>query len=554
VVDLILGRDWLRPAHDLPGRPFAAGPPERHTVVGCLARNLALIPDLQFLSEIGNAGRTVTYAEAFRTVQQQAAFLRASGLTRGDRVALIGQNSIAFALAVLSVLEAGGVGVPLSYLDPPARTSAQIEFAQVGILLYEPIYESIAQSCARSARAMSFEQLAASSRRQEPVAIAPPAPTDAALIFYTSGTTGTPKAVVQSHFAVAQNAWSLTDHHRIRPGTRLLCVLPMHHVNGLEFTIFGAMLGGAHTVISRGFDALKFWPTVRRYRIEIASLVPNLLRLLASRPEIRGGELPTSLRYTVSAAAPLSTAVAQQAWTQLGLRIVQGYGMSEVTNFSCLMPPDLGEPEHNRWMLDGRRTSIGPCLPNQEVEIDGVARPGDAGEILMRGHCVMSGYLHNDAATEEMFRNGWVHSGDVGYCLEDARGRRFFHVSGRIREIAKRGGAMVSLLELDELLAKIPGIADAGAASFANEWVDEEIAAFVVCKPGADLTENAILKYCRQVLPYAAVPKLIEFVAEIPRTPSGKIRRQEISAHFAPHRERLFREQTTVPLQTDEQK
>jgi long-chain acyl-CoA synthetase len=229
--------------------------------------------------------------------------------------------------------------------------------------------------------------------------------------------------------------------------------------------------------------------------------------------------------------------------------------MSEVTNFSCLMPTDLSETEHHRWMLEGRRTSIGPSLPNQEVTIgvgDDTARPGDEGEILMRGHCVMSGYLHNDAATEEMFRGGWVHSGDLGFCLPDASGRRYFHVSGRIREISKRGGAMVSLLELDELLARMPGVADAGAACFANEWVDEEIAAFVVRQPGADVTGDAIFKHCRNVLPYAAVPKVVEFVTEIPRTPSGKIRRRDIAAHFTDFRTQLFREQTTAILQAHE--
>ena len=119
-----------------------------------------------------------------------------------------------------------------------------------------------------------------------------------------------------------------------------MCVLPMHHVNGLEFTVIGSLLGGGHTVISRGFDGLRFWDTVSEHRIEIASLVPNLLRLLASRPELRR-RAPVQLRYTVSAAAPLSIGVARQVWDRLGLRIVQGYGLSEVTNFSCLASPDL---------------------------------------------------------------------------------------------------------------------------------------------------------------------------------------------------------------------
>src|SRR5215472_2354532 len=549
MADLILGRDWLCPVHHLAGRPFGSGPSERLTIVGTLRRHAAAIPDALFLSEIGEDALTVSYLEAYQAVQRRAALLAAVGLARGDRVGVIGSNSIAFALAVLAVLEIGGVAVPLGNQDPLARIAAQVEFAQVRILLYDSSLTAIAEACLGNHRIFSFRQLELLARQHEPVAITAPRSTDAALIFYTSGTTGAPKAVVQSHFAVAQNAWSLVDHHGIRPGTRLLCVLPMHHVNGLQFTVFAAMLGGGHTVISRGFDGLRFWATVRERRIEVISLVPNLLRLLAAHPGLRG-ERQTSLRYAVSAAAPLSTGIAQQVQEGLGLRIVQGYGLSEVINFSCLMPTDLSDAEYARWMLNGRRTSIGPSLPNQKVEIhngEGVARAGVEGEIVVRGHCVMSGYLHNETATEEMFRGGWVHTGDVGFHLPGPCGRRFLHVSGRIREIAKRGGAMVSLVELDELLASIPGIADAGATLFANDWVDEEIAAFVVRQPGVVITEETILKHCSNFLPFLATPKRIEFVAEIPRTPGGKIRRAEMAERFATFRERLFQEGKILP-------
>jgi long-chain acyl-CoA synthetase len=508
------------------------------------------------LSEIGDGARTVTYQEGHRAVQRQAAFLLANGLGRGDRVGVIGPNSVAFALAVLAILEAGGVAVLLSRQDPPTRVAAQVDFAQARIVLHDTSCAALTETCATDERLVSFQQLDALSREYELPATARPRPTDAGLIFYTSGTTGTPKAVVQSHFAIAQNAWSLAEHHLVKPGAQLLCVLPMHHVNALEFTVLASMLGGAHTVISPGFDGLRFWGTLREHCVGIASLVPNLLRLLAARPELRGKD-GTPLRYVVSAAAPLSTGIAQQAWDHLRLRIVQGYGLSEVTNFSCLMPTDLSDSEYARWMLDGRRTSIGPALPNQEVEVldgDQIAAPGVEGEIVIRGHCVMSGYLHNAAATEEMFRGGWVHTGDVGYCLLDAQGRKFFHISGRIREIAKRGGAMVSLLELDELLGRIPGVADAGASSFANEWVDEEIAALVVRQPDAAITEKVIIDHCRNSLPFAATPKRIEFVEEIPRTASGKIRRAVIAERFAPFRDRLFREETLSDQQTEEEK
>lgn len=546
MADLISGQDWLGPVHHLAGRPFGAGPLERLTVVGALAKQARDTPDARFLSELGDEPRFVTYSEAHRTVSQQAAVLAAHGLNRGDRVGLLGHNSIDFALAVLSFLEAGYVAVLLSHLDPPARTSAQVEFAQVQLVLCDSGLLGVAEACACRRGILSFEQLKSSGRHADVPTFATPRSTDAALIFFTSGTTGAPKAVVQSHFAAAQNAWSLTDHHRIRPGTKLMCVLPMHHVNGLEFTVIASLLGGGHTVISRGFDGLRFWDTVSEHRIEIASLVPNLLRLLASRPELRR-RAPVQLRYTVSAAAPLSLDVARQVWDRLGLRIVQGYGLSEVTNFSCLASPDLDAAEYRRWMLDGRRTSIGPGLPNQEVEIHDdnglLTPPGVEGEIVIRGHCTMSGYLHNPAATEAMFRGGWVHTGDVGYYLLDAEGRKYFHVCGRTKEIAKRGGAMVSLLELDELLAAVPGVSDAGAASFPNSWVDEEIAALVVCRPDASLTEESILRHCSRLLPFSAMPKRIEFVTEIPRTASGKIRRAEIAERFAPFHEHLFREE-----------
>jgi long-chain acyl-CoA synthetase len=414
-------------------------------------------------------------------------------------------------------------------------------------LLHDSDYAGLARACASLERACSFQELdrlarLAAGDRQDLRGFVKP--TDGALILFTSGTTGVPKAVVQSHYAVAQNARALAEHHRIQPEVRLLCVLPLHHVNGLEFTIFAAMIGGGHTVICRSFDLLRFWKTVREHGIHIISLVPNLLSQLADRPGLRGRE-PLPVRYAVSAAAPLSTAVAERVWERLGLRIVQGYGLSEVTNFSCLMPLELPAREYARWMFGGRRTCVGPCLPGQEVQIrggEGAAPPELEGEIAIRGHCVMSGYLHNPTATEQAFRGGWFRTGDLGYYLFHPDGRAYFHISGRIREVAKRSGAMVNLLEIDEVLTSISGVADAGAAAFDNTWVGEELGALVVQERGRTLTQQAIAKECRRALPFSAVPKVIQFVDQIPRTLSGKIRRAEIAQHFAGFHDRLFTE------------
>jgi acyl-CoA synthetase (AMP-forming)/AMP-acid ligase II len=544
--DLIRGDKWIRPVHHLPGRGFGNAD-HASTIIGELSRHARARPSEPFLTEIrsGSPQQTITYGQALNEVQQRQALLATWGIEPGESVGIVGHNSLDFVLATLATLSVGGVVVLLSHQEPPSRIDSQARFAGVRFLLHDSVCAESAKACTSVERACSLSEfglLAASLRRFARINSTLPKATDAAIIVFTSGTTGAPKAVVQSHYSVAHNAFSLAEHHSIRSGVRLLCVLPLHHVNGLEFTVFSVMIGGGHTVISRGFDGLEFWKVVRDYGIHILSLVPNLLGILADRPRLRGCD-PLTLRYAVSAAAPLSVSIARRVWDQLGLRIVQGYGLSEVTNFSCVLPPLLTDLEYQRWMLSGRKTSIGPALPGQEVEIrgeHGMAQAGAEGEICIRGDCVMSGYLNNPAATEEAFRDGWFHTGDLGYSVPDDHGCQYFHVAGRIREIAKRSGALVSLQEVDEVLLSVPGVADAGAAAFANDWVGEEIAAIVVQKPGSALTQETIAEHCRRVLPFFAIPKTIQFVERVPRTATGKIRRAEIAEQFAAFRDRLF--------------
>jgi acyl-CoA synthetase (AMP-forming)/AMP-acid ligase II len=541
--DLLLGSDWLLPVHYAPGYPFGAA---RTTITGALATQARIYPSSPFLTELGGASPSaLTYEAAYREVRMRARALASWGLERGDRVGILGPNSADFVLAVLAVLEAGGVGVLLNHRDPEARIASRAAFTGVRFVLYDSVSTQVAHACASTERLCSFAELpdfavAAAGEFNDPI----PLPTDAALIFFTSGTTGAPKAVVQSQYGVAQNALSLVKHHGIGPGQRLLCVLPLDHVNALEFTIFGALLGGGHTFLCSGFDGLKFWGILDECQIHLVSLVPNLLRLLADRPGLRGNRAP-QLRYAVSAAAPLPTSTAESVWRKLGLGIVQGYGLSEVTNFSCVMPSDLDDADYKRWMLKGRRTSIGPALPGQEVEImngDSPAKPEEEGEVVIRGHCVMSGYLHNEQATAEVFRGGWFHTGDLGYYLPGPDGCKFMHISGRIRDIAKRSGAMVNLLEIDEVLATIPGVADAAATAFPNQWVDEEIGALVVRAKGSALDSDCILEHCRRALPFPETPKAIVFVDEVPRTATGKVRRREMVDRFTALESQLFTE------------
>jgi acyl-CoA synthetase (AMP-forming)/AMP-acid ligase II len=536
--DLILGNDWVRPVHRLPNEKFGGSYSGPSTVVGILSRQAAVRPLAPFLTTfVGESSETIGYARACMEVQLRASSLRMWGLKRGERVAILGKNSADFVFAVLAALEAGAVVVPLSPQDTAERLARRVEFTETRFLLYDDGASTLVDCCKTPERACTFCAFHREARAMFGISHPPtlPKPTDAALIFFTSGTTGTPKAVVQSHYAVAKNAFALSEHHRIKPGRCVLCVLPLSHVNGLEFTIFSVLLGGGQTVLCSGFDTLQFWKIVQANNIQVVSLVPNLLRLLAQRPRL-SGICRQELDYAVSAAAPLSTATAETVLDHLGLRIVQGYGLSETTNFSCIMPTTLNTSEYGRWMFGGRRTSVGRALAGQEVAIqaeDGLASSGAEGEVLIRGHSVMSGYLHDSDSTTDSFRGDWFHTGDLGYYLESDEGHRYFHISGRLREIAKRSGAMVNLLELDEVLTSIPGVNDAGSAAFANNWVDEEICAVLAVGPSRSLSEQDALEYCRRLLPFSETPKAIRFVDEVPRNSAGKIQRRMIAEQFS---------------------
>jgi acyl-CoA synthetase (AMP-forming)/AMP-acid ligase II len=220
--DLILGNDWVGEVHQTGCERFGVASAGPATIVGALARHARAIPNAPFMTDAGAGAQALAFAAAHRAVQCRAAWLVRLGLQRGDCVGILGRNSIEFVLAVLATLEAGGVAVPLSPADPPARIASHVEFTEARILLFDADTEPLAQACPGVERACSFSEIAA-PMSEHPAGIAPPRSTDAALIFFTSGTTDAPKAVVQSHRAVAQNAFSLAAHHRISPGTRRWC-------------------------------------------------------------------------------------------------------------------------------------------------------------------------------------------------------------------------------------------------------------------------------------------------------------------------------------------
>ena len=506
--------------------PFGAGNAERPNIVRYVAWRAAVSGDKPCLTAVEGGGggeETLTFGELDRRSRAVGAWVRHT-LGAGEVVGLLPVNDLPSVVAVFGLLRAGCAVLVLNPADPPARIAEQVHAAGATHVLRPPAVPPEAYPDAVAVGAAPDELVT-------DFADADPEPVADALLFGTSGSTAASKLVVQSHGNLVANALAVRAHHGLGPGDTMLGCLPIHHVNGLHFTVLATVVNGSHAVLARAFDPLGYPRLVDRYLPRIASVVPPILEALLVTWR-RPGSLP-GFDYFVSAAAPLDASVARAVHTRLGTRVMQGYGLSETTNFSTTMPPDVSMPAYRQLMLDAEIPSVGVALPGNEVAVldqDGQRLPpGREGELCMRGHNVMTRYAGNPEATDEAFRHGWFHSQDLGRAVVDQEsGRTFFVITGRAKNIAKVMGETVSLDEMDRVLRAVPGVRDAACVRVPGVLTGDEIVAAVVADDGVD-----VLDPLRAAFPPAAMPARIVRLDRLPRTPTGKIRRPELTDHLS---------------------
>jgi long-chain acyl-CoA synthetase len=255
----------------------------------------------------------------------------------------------------------------------------------------------------------------------------------------------------------------------------------------------------------------------------------------------------------ICGAGPLLKDTAVRFEERFKFPIRHGYGLSETTCYSCFLPNDLSPDQHRRWLVDYEFPSIGiPLRHNEMAILDDQGRPLPElarGEICIRGRTVCDGYFKRPDANEAAFRWGWFRSGDEGFYVRDERGRPFFFISGRLKELIIRGGVNISPLEIDDVLKGHPAVNFGMAVPFENRYYGEEIAAYIVPKnPAAPPAEADVLAFCRSHLPFAKRPKVILFGTDVPYTATGKPKRLELKARLAPelasYRDIQFKEQS----------
>ncbi len=350
----------------------------------------------------------------------------------------------------------------------------------------------------------------------------PVAPDDDAIQLYTSGTTGHPKGVQLTNanyiafMATAQEAgWA-----NYEAGEVCLVAMPNFHVAGLNMGVL-TVAAGATAIIMKQVDPVKVLDAVEAYGIENMFLVPAVIQFLIAVPDIRSRKLST-LKRIFYGASPISDEVLLKAKELLGAGFTQLYGLTETVGGGTFLAPEDHDPAR------GRLRSCGRPYPKFEVKVvDGAGRTlpvGEVGEILIKSPCVMKGYWNKPDATAKAIVDGWFYTGDAGYF--DADGYLYIH--DRVKDMIVSGAENVYPAEVENALMSHPAIADAAVIGVPDDKWGEAVKAIVVLKPGVEASAEDIIAFCKTRIASYKTPKSIDFIAALPRNPSGKILRREL--------------------------
>ncbi|HKK25577.1 MAG TPA: class I adenylate-forming enzyme family protein [Gracilimonas sp.] len=494
----------------------------------------------------------ITYEDFYTHVIKTVGFYKSNGLKQGDKIATISQNHWHTVVQYFAAWYLGLVIVPVNLGEEDERIAYILENAEVKLALVRSDYiDRIKQIKQENSPLSGLVIISCDEDHkcfQDELDHVPGSPADIeseALIVFTSGTTGDPKGVVLTQRNLLEDARTVSQWHNIDVQTKMMCVLPIHHVNGTVVTMITPFFTGGSTVLNEKFSAGKFFQLIEREGVEIVSVVPTLLQYLTSYYESKKTPDISSLHHIICGAGPLTVQVAQKFEEKFRVPIIHGYGLSETTCYSCFVPVDQSKNEHEKWMRNFGYPSIGIPVPANEMDIqdeEGNSVPEEErGEIVIRGVNVMKGYFNNSDANESAFKNGWFRSGDEGFYKYDDQGNKYFFITGRLKELIIRGGVNLSPLEIDEIINKAPGVKAGIAVGFENDWYGEEVGAYIKLKEGDSPDKEVILEYCQSHLPYAKSPKVVVFGDELPVTSTGKYQRLKVAHLFKEWKEVQFR-------------
>jgi long-chain acyl-CoA synthetase len=494
-------------------------------------------------------GRRMSYAELNAAASQAASGLRALGLGAGDHIALSCPNTPHFPIAYFAILKLGAVVVPLNVLCKPREIAYHLNDSDAkAMLVFEGTSELPMAQMARVALAdapavrdlvvMTLDQPAAADtsltlarvmagqpRTFESCATVPD---DTAVILYTSGTTGQSKGAELSHFNMTMNAIVTRDvimpllDGRVDARNVGLVTLPLFHSFGQTALMNAGIAGGFTLVLLPRMEPAAVLRAIAEEQASYWAAVPTMFwALLQHGRTMNPADLTASVRslkVCMSGGAPLPVPLLQGFEEVFGVRVLEGYGLSETSPVACF----------NQAHLPCKPGTVGLPICGCEVRIvddeDRTLPPCEPGEVLIRGHNVMKGYYKRPAETADALRGGWLHTGDIGTLDEDG----YLAIVDRKKDLIIRGGLNVYPREVEELLLTHPAVSQAAVIGVPHDRLGEEVSACVVLRPGAEVSADDLIAWSKDQMAAYKYPRSFRVLDSLPIGPTGKVEKKQL--------------------------
>jgi long-chain acyl-CoA synthetase len=475
--------------------------------------------------------RELAYGELDERSSRLAQALLARGVRAGTRVAYLDRSAPEVVELLFAASKVGAVLVPMNWRMAPPELAAVIADAQAPLLIAGPDYRAVAEDVLERlspgpglvVAGDEYERWLAAHEPRDPGGRGEPG--DVIVQMYTSGTTGVPKGVLTTHRNLAVTAqtsrrWAFDER------SVSLTPLPMFHIGGIGWAYCG-LWHGATTILVRDFEPVAVLDILERRRVTNAVLVPTMLQMLTAVPDAADRDYG-ALRSIAYGAAPITTPVLKATLRTFGCGLVGLYGLTESTGGVVALEPEDHDREH---LL----RSAGRPYPWVELRIADPASgeplgPHEVGEVWLRGPNVTPGYFNRVAETAAaLTEDGWLRTGDGGYV--DADGYLF--LTDRIKDMIVTGGENVYPVEVEEALSQHADVAEVAVIGVPHPHWGESVKALIVPRPGARTAPDELIAFARARLAGYKLPRSVDFVAELPRTPSGKVLKRELRRRYA---------------------
>ena len=492
-------------------------PPHDGALRSMLASRAAVAPEREL---IVFGDRSLTYREVTTQAERAAAFFMTRGVRAGDRVAVMSQNHPSTLISFFGLAHLGAIMVPLNPAYRVEEARYVVEHAGVcGVLCSPEALPTLAGACDRLAPFFvthdGFELPEASAPARGNA-------DDTCVLIYTSGTTGFPKGVMHSQRTVLLAGEGFVERMHLQPSDRLLCILPMFHINALFYSFAGALAAGATLILEPKFSASTFWKTVKETGATEANTLAAVSSILMNRPR---SEFVAGHALHKIYGAPFTEETHRVFAEELGVpKLIEGYGMSEVPG--VLSNPFEGPHKPGSMGPPSRHPDHAMAFAEMKVvnERGEALGDGETGELAVRTPLVMQGYYRDPEQTAAAFRDGWFLTGDLG--SRDADG--YFWFVARKKDIIRKRGENISGAELDRVIGEHPDVIEAAAIPVPSELGEDDILVAVVAR--RPLKAEAIASWCRDRLAPFKVPRFVVFVDTLPKTPTHRVEKYKLKS------------------------